>query len=299
VITTFVSAADVMAKVSAAAASGEPPRRFSLCGTGGAFGHVEVAPGQVALLGGAPGSGKTALVMQWAVEALRLDPNLRAVVLNVEMTPESLVERQLARLSGLPLKFIRGQAVPSDRAAEFEAGRADLASVADRLAFVAGTTMASATGAADAFGADLLVVDYVQRVRPAADAGDSRAAVNALMGELRRVAACGVAVVAVAAVGRQKDDAGRSGYTHLGLASFRESSELEYGADSAYILRPAGTTAATLACVKNRHGELADVQLSWDGGTQRFGPAGPAAHAPADLAKLFGDPSPGGEGGDW
>jgi hypothetical protein len=53
----------------------------------------------VTLLGGAPGAGKTALSMQWALDALRLTPSLRCVVCNVETPPAVLLDRQLARLS--------------------------------------------------------------------------------------------------------------------------------------------------------------------------------------------------------
>ncbi|MFN9911238.1 MAG: DnaB-like helicase C-terminal domain-containing protein, partial [Pirellulaceae bacterium] len=56
---------------------------------------------------GAPGAGKTSFVMQIVVDALRLTPNLRAVVCNVEMPPEVLLDRQLSRLSGVPLEAIR------------------------------------------------------------------------------------------------------------------------------------------------------------------------------------------------
>ena len=57
----------------------------------------EISPGHVTLLGGAPGAGKTALVMSCIVEALRHTPTLRALVANVEMSPAALLDRQLAR----------------------------------------------------------------------------------------------------------------------------------------------------------------------------------------------------------
>jgi hypothetical protein len=46
-------------------------------------------------------------------------------------------------------------------------------------------------------------------------------------------------LVAAAAIGRTKDSKGRSSYDGdgLNLASFRESSELEFGADDAFLLR--------------------------------------------------------------
>src|SRR5262249_58005165 len=84
----------------------------------GELARIEVGPGLVTLLGGAPAAGKTALAMQAVVDALRLTPTLRACVCNVEMAPPVLLDRQLARLSGIDLTAIRhrrGAAQPRDR----------------------------------------------------------------------------------------------------------------------------------------------------------------------------------------
>lgn len=91
---------------------------------------------------------------------------------------------------------------------------------------------------------------------------------------LRQFADAGVAVLAVAAVGRTKDAKGRSSYdpNGLGLASFKESGELEYGADSAYLLAPDANSenAVTLRCLKDRNGEPIDIELHFDRRRQRF-----------------------------
>ena len=73
----------------------------------GELARIEIGPGSVTLLGGAPGAGKTAFVMQAAIDALRLSPALRALVVNVEMSPGVLFDRQLARFSGVDLTTIR------------------------------------------------------------------------------------------------------------------------------------------------------------------------------------------------
>src|SRR5262249_12436599 len=72
----------------------------------------------------------------------------------------------------------------------------------------------------------------------------------------------------VAAVARSRDNKGRSSYAGdaLGLASFRESSELEFGADDAFILAPDdedGETV-TLRHLKARNGEPCDLRLLFD-----------------------------------
>ena len=57
----------------------------------------------------------------------------------------------------------------------------------------------------------------------------------------------------------------------MGLASFRESSELEYGSDSAWLLlRDGDSEQVELKCVKNRTGKLCSLQLLFDGSHQSF-----------------------------
>src|SRR6516165_7455704 len=102
---SYVCAADSLALWRDDVLSGKPPVLYPL-GTGD-LARLECGPGRVMLLGGAPGAGKTAFTMQAVVDALRLTPTLRAVVSNVEMGPAVLLDRQLARLSGIDLTLNR------------------------------------------------------------------------------------------------------------------------------------------------------------------------------------------------
>jgi replicative DNA helicase len=85
----------------------------------------------------------------------------------------------------------------------------------------------------------------------------------------------GLVVIALSAVGRSRDDKGRSSYggSGLNLASFRESSELEFGADDAFILAPiADNKPGTLILkhLKCRHGKPQDLFLRFDRKHQDF-----------------------------
>lgn len=251
--------------------SGTPPRRFPVADTGDPLAGVEVGPGTVSLFGGPPGAGKTALVMQLVFEAVRLTPTLRAAVCNVEMPPQALLERQLARLSGVTLTALRNRAVTPHRAA-VDAGVTALRALAARVGFVRPPyDLDNLAATADALHADLVVLDYVQRINPGGEHGTKKGAVDAVMDAARKFADAGVAVVLVAAVGRQKEASGRSGYGGLNLASFRESSELEYGCDDAYLLaREAAGDGATLRHLKSRNGEPRDIPMRFDGAIQKF-----------------------------
>lgn len=249
---------------------------------GAGFGAVELGPGLVVLLGGCPGAGKTAAAMQWTVDALRADDGLRVLVANVEMHPRTLLDRQLARLSGVDARWIRNRTIGGHEN-RIRAGLDELRRVAERLAFHTGpATLADVARSVDAFGARCLVLDYVQRFHTGtADAMDKRAELDSVMEYARRFADAGLCVLAVSAVSRQKGRTG-STYAGLGLASYRGTSELEYGADSAWILSKDEDTdtrsgAHHLVCAKNRHGDTPSLLLNFDGARQTFTVANPGA----------------------
>jgi replicative DNA helicase len=275
--------------------SGKPPTLYPV-GTG-ELARIEIGPGLVTLVGGAPGAGKTALVMQWVLDALMLTPGLKAIVCNVEMSPSVLLDRQLARLADIDLTLIRHRRLTARHAEAVERGMRALDDLADRLAFARlPFNLGNVAASADAFDAGLIVLDYIQRIGSAGDHDDRRGAVAETMSYLRQFADAGVAIVVVAALARSKDAKGRSSYTDgLSLASFRETSELEYGADDAFILAPAdeadpegeAPSRVVLKHLKSRHGETLDVALRFDRKRQRLTPAEPAGPAPrADSGKL-------------
>lgn len=270
----FQTAADLFDKWREELLTGTPPTLFC-CGAG-ALSQIEIGPGLVTLLGGPPGAGKTAFVMQLVLDALRLNRELRALVANVEVSPTVLLDRQLSRLSGIDAERIRKRQLDASHGERLDAGLHALEAVADRLAFVRPPfDLGNIAAAADAHDAGLLVLDYAQRIRPPGEHGDRRGAVDALMGYLREFADAGVAVVVVAAVGRQKDKSGRTSYAAdaLSLASFRESSELEFGADDAFMVAPSETPGeVTLRHLKARHSEPKDLRLRFDGARQSFTP---------------------------
>jgi replicative DNA helicase len=274
----YISADDALEAWRDDVMSGKPPTLYPV-GTGEQWERVEIGPGLVTLIGGAPGSGKTGLVMQLVVEALRLTPTLRALVCNVEMPPGILLDRQLARLSGVNATTIRYRRLGEEHAERIDAGIATLASVADRLAFTrAPFDLANVAESADEFNAGLIVLDYIQRIAPPGEHESRRNSVDAMMSFLRQFADAGRAIIVVSAVGRSKDSRGRSSYDGggLSLASFRESSELEFGADDAWILHPdvddAEGEAVKLRHLKSRHGECRDLAMRFDRAHQSFTP---------------------------
>jgi len=295
----YITAADALEDWRDDLMTGKPPTLYRVAESG-PLADIEIGPKLITLFGGAPGAGKTAFIMQGCFEALRLNESLRVVCCNVEMPPEVLLERQLSRLSGVPLDVIRHRRIDESHAERIDAGFELLADVVDRLAFVRPPfDLANVAAVADAFaplssgGGTVIVLDYLQRIAPPGTNGDRRGSVDALMNFIRQFADAGAAVIAVSAVGRQKDSKGRSGYSAdaMGLGSFRESSELEFGCDSAFILTSADDepNRRTLKHLKARHGELCDVELAFDGSTQRFDALDYESHDPTGLSAALAD----------
>lgn len=276
----FLVAADAFDNWREELLTGTPPTFYRVAELG-PLERIEVGPKLITLIGGAPGSGKTAFVMQCVVDALRLSPELRAVVCNIEMPAEVLLDRQLSRLSGVPLNAIRYRQLDDRHADRIDTALAAIEGFADRLAFVRPPfTLEGVAATVDEFApltggkGTLIVLDYVQRIAPPGNAADKRGSVDATMNYLRQFADAGAAVVVVSSVGRQKNSRGGSTYAgdSLNLASFKESGELEFGADDAFILAPDAKekNVRRLMHLKARNTEPRNIRLRFSGSTQSF-----------------------------
>lgn len=307
-VARFITAADAMDDWREDVLTGKPPTFYRVADSG-PLSRIEVGPKLITLIGGAPGGGKTAFVMQSVVDALRLNPTLQAVICNIEMPAEVLLDRQLSRLSGVPLDFIRYRTLNEHHSDRIDAALTTLAGVADRLCFVRPPfDLANVAATATEFtaghdGGLLLVLDYIQRITPPGQQGDKRGSVDASMNFIRQFADVGAAVIVVSSVGRQKDERGRSSYAgdSMNLASFKESGELEFGADDAFILAPSADEPGVVEMkhLKARHSKPTDMSLRFDGSTQTFEAMEPGTADPhglsAALSSLWGSADAGGD----
>lgn len=267
--------------------SGVPPVSYPM--SDGPVGSLQLRPGEMFVIAGAPGYGKTGLATQWATDAVRNTPGIKLLIANVEMSPAMIIRRQLARLSGTFLgRILQNEAGLMDDQG-IQRAFATLDDLSDRIAFVQGSfSLDHIRAAVDQYEPQIVLVDYIQRIDTGHAQNDQRMRLNAVMQGIREIASGGVCVVAVSAVARtgSKKDGGYDGRS-MGLGSFRESSEVEYGADEAVILVPDneagdeggfGSSASEepwprpilLKHVKSRNGELRDVPMFFDGRVQRF-----------------------------
>lgn len=266
----FVTAATVAAALDL----DTKPERWP---AGAPFELIDLRPARVMLIGAPPGVGKTTLALQLVTGILSNVPNLRAVIGNIEMPPAALVEKLLARFAAVDYGAIQDRTLLADERARVEAAKREHAAVLERIAFLEPPfTLRHLGEEMMRFGARLAVVDYAQRF--ATGDGDDRANIDALMGGVRVLANAGAGIILISSVSRQKSQTGSSTYAGLNLASFRGSSEIEFGADAAYILEADPETGvAVLRDEKQRFRLRKDIHLRFDGARQMF-----TAGAPLD-----------------
>ena len=200
------------------------------------------------------------------------------------MPPAVLLNRQLARLSGIDLTIIQDRTFTDTTHEQLEAGLGELKTICERLGFVRGPfTMQNVAAAADESEPDILVLDYLQRFTSSAS-GDRRGGLDESMSFIRQFADAGACVFLASALARQKDAAGRATYrkSAMTLSAFRDSSEIEFGVDDAYILTAGkDPTQRTLLHLKSRNGQCRDIELDFDGAVQQFSAALPVDGAAA------------------
>ena len=270
---SFVSGADLLGTWWADVTTGPPPVRYTLPEP---FDLLDVRPSRLLIFGGAPGRGKTSSLLQIGIDLLRFNPTARLMIVNVEMAPVLLLERIIARLSGVPLTNITDRLLTPSQVDRVQAAVAAFAPVAARLAFLSAPFhLEHVAVAATEFGVNALILDYLQRVpATAADVGkDKREQLETAATILRRFCDLGVLVLAASAVARQRGRNGSSSYEGLGLASFRNSSEIEYGCDAAYLIERGEAGNVVFRCEKSRFAEPRDIVARFDPTTQTFRPA--------------------------
>jgi replicative DNA helicase len=266
--------------------TGEPPPEYHFDSK--PWGTLALRPRQITCIGGAPNCGKTALLMKMVTGALVLDPNLRAVIANVEMSELILAERMLARLSGVYLGKILKRDRDSFFADRINAVRPQLESLADRLMFVRRPfTMVDVRAVCDEFQPHIVALDYLQRIPADSRLVELRQQVTLTMTATRELADQGPAVLLAAALNRQASSKAQSRAEATDdnandLAAFRDSSDVEYSADDAYVLAKAPGNTVTLSegdyqpkklilrHVKSRNSLTMHIPLTFDGRVQEF-----------------------------
>lgn len=216
------------------------------------------------ILAARPAVGKTAMALNLALAAARA--GRRVTVISAEQPAEQIVQRLMSIISGVPAWKLRAPKALLD--SEWSALTRSCVEIKDLPIAImddSSPTVAHIAHHCRLVPADLVLVDYVQRIRvPGATAIYDR--VSAVAHGLKELArAQRVAVVALAQINR----AGASGAR---MEHLKGSGDLEQEADEVLILeRPESGGTATLALEKNRHGPTGAIDLVFNAPCLRFG----------------------------
>lgn len=234
-----------------------------------------LAPGEVTIVAGRPGMGKSVFLQQVAERVGSRGG--RALVFTVEMSKEQYVNRSLSRATGLPLFAIRRNDLdePQQRLLAQASYTLPPVLLDDSAPLASADLLATASRLAMQEPLALVAVDYLQLVG-AAEPGDKEheklsRAMKLLKAGARRLNCPFV-------VGSQIGREGEKGEDKRGrLRNLKGSGAIEEDADVVLILhRPAyydpddDPTVAEVWVDKNRNGPTGPVRLYWDGATTSF-----------------------------
>jgi len=222
-----------------------------------------VRPGEMVLIGGRPGVGKSALAAQWA--AWYAEHGVPVLFASLEMGVGAITTRILVQHSGVAASHIRRHALTDPEWAVLTAS-------ADRmrawsLEIETGARTAEAIGrclraSQHRQGTQVLFLDYLQLVEAAPRPRDRRIEVEHVSRALKLAAVeCGVAVIALSSVVRPERSLGPRPPS---LADLRESGALEHDCDFALFLwRPDPEIPQVVECVvrKARDAALGSLPL--------------------------------------
>lgn len=229
-------------------------------------------PGNVTVVAGRPGSGKTAFAVNLMMQA-----RVTAMMFSLEMSRAEVYNRALMHF-GVPGDELRNpNALSGESWKRVSEAMQKLSSLPLTVVDKGGISMteieAKVRRAARSTDLKLVIVDYLQLITCRAESRLQE--VSAVSRRLKALAKnAGVCIVALAQLNRMVET--RSNPVPM-LADLRESGQIEQDADHVlFVHRPcmfepdAPQELAEVHVKKNRHGRQGVVHLAWDGATTTF-----------------------------
>lgn len=213
------------------------------------------------LIGARPAVGKTALMVNMAAHAAKAGKSVG--IISAEQPAAQIAQRLLSLESGIPAWKLRNpRKLHDDDWAAITTATVRLRDLKVQIFDASAPDMAAVRIAAKGFKADVIFIDYVQRLKAKGEIYERVSAIAQGLKELARD--LHVPVVALAQINR-------AGAAKATLAHLKGSGDLEQEADLVLILeREDKAQTATLDLAKNRHGATGTVDLSFHPDTMRF-----------------------------
>lgn len=220
--------------------------------------NLHILPGNFILIGGRPSAGKTALSLQIAVEMAK--QGRKVCYFSLETSPQILAQRIIANQLYAPLEQVKTKKVP---AAELD-GLSKLRKLPLYIRSAAGRNVAWIRAQALRMKAQVVMVDYVQIIRPDRS-GDRYQAITQISIGLHELAqTTGMVVIGAAQLSRN------AAHTLPTNADLKESGQLEQDADAVLLLGNAEDGRSVCILSKNKEGRVGEIPLAFDKERQRF-----------------------------
>ena len=251
-------------------------------------------PGDLGVIAALTGVGKSAMLAFMMRNAA--EQGKRILLVSCEMSDVQNAERFMASISGIPLEQImRRETLNTEQNIALSDGMERFHPENIRVISSGTETVASVRRAAQrmqmSIGLDLVIVDYLQRLRPERNAGNKAEDVGAIAAGLKSLAVdLNVPVLTAAQFNREAARARSEalGNADVGVPSLhqlRDSSQIEDEANTVIILdeprREIGTKKRRINAyvAKNRSGMLGAVHMIFDAQTMRYVQAPPGTQA--------------------
>ena len=220
--------------------------------------NLHILPGNFILIGGRPSAGKTALSLQIAVEMAK--QGRKVCYFSLETSPQILAQRIIANQLYAPLEQVKNKKVP---AIELD-GLSKLRQLPLYIRSASGRNVAWIRAQALRMKAQVVMVDYVQIIRPDRS-GDRYQAITQVSIALHELAqTTGMVVIGAAQLSRNAAHAMPSN------ADLKESGQLEQDADAVLLLGNADDGRSVCILSKNKEGRVGEIPLAFDKERQRF-----------------------------
>lgn len=220
--------------------------------------NLHILPGNFILIGGRPSAGKTALSLQIAVEMAK--QGRKVCYFSLETSPQILAQRIIANQLYAPLEQVKTKKVP---AAELD-GLSKLRKLPLYIRSASGRNVAWIRAQALRMKAQVVMVDYVQIIRPDRS-GDRYQAITQISIGLHELAqTTGMVVMGAAQLSRN------AAHTLPTNADLKESGQLEQDADAVLLLGNAEDGRSVCILSKNKEGRVGEIPLAFDKERQRF-----------------------------
>ena len=220
--------------------------------------NLHILPGNFILIGGRPSAGKTALSLQIAVEMAK--QGRRVCYFSLETSPQILAQRIIANQLYAPLEQVKTKKVP---AAELD-GLSKLRKLPLYIRSASGRNVAWIRAQALRMKAQVVMVDYVQIIRPDRSADRYQAITQISIGLHELAQTTGMVVIGAAQLSRN------AAHTLPTNADLKDSGQLEQDADAVLLLGNAEDGRSVCILSKNKEGRVGEIPLAFDKERQRF-----------------------------